>query len=431
MPTSELRHLPRTRHRLRLAVTATVTAVAAALIAPVAATAAAPTSTSPASSTPLSAAAADDDFYSTPSSLPTGNGDLVRSEPSSFYLDPLKVLQAQASVHRIMYRTTDRTDTPIAVTGTVLTPKTPWHGSGQRPLIGYAVGTQGLGDNCAPSKQLAAGSEYEGLFIKGLLARGWAVVVTDYQGLGTEGHHTYMSREVQGRAVLDSIRAAQRLPEADLPDAGPVGITGYSQGGGAAASAAELAPTYAPELDLKGTVAGAVPADLDIVADNLDGSLYFGFLGYALVGLSTSYDLDISPYLNQRGRDEMATIADQCVVETVADFAFVRSSRLTADGRSIPELIEQAPFDQLISEQLIGDERAPQAPTLVTHSVLDDVIPYRAGKQLAQRWCGQGAPVRLSTNLAPTHVGGAIRSYPEAFVFLEARFSGQRFTGNC
>lgn len=429
MPTtSARRRLPhdlpavRRRGRLRLAVAATATATAAALATPLTTAAAAPAT---------AAIATADDFYSTPASLPAHNGDIVRSEPSSFYLDPLKALKAPAEVNRIMYRTTDRDDTPIAVTGTVLTPATPWRGPGERPLIGFAVGTQGLGDSCAPSRQLAAGSEYEGLFIKGLLARGWAVVVTDYQGLGTEGHHTYMSREVQGRAVLDSIRAAQRLPEAGLPDAGPVGISGYSQGGGAAASAAELAGSYAPELDLKGAVAGAVPADLAIVADNLDGSLYFGFLGYALVGLSTSYDLDLTPYLNQRGHDEMAKIADQCVVETVADFAFVRSATLTADGRSVPQLLDEAPFAQLIADQRIGAGRKPAVPTLVTHSLLDDVIPHRAGKQLAERWCDQGAPVRFSTNLAPTHIGGAARSYPEAFGFLEARFAGHRFTGNC
>lgn len=380
---------------------------------------------------PASPAIATDDFYSTPASLPANNGDIVRTAPSRFYLDPLKALQAPAKANRIMYRTTDRHNTPIAVTGTVLTPTAPWRGAGERPLIAFAVGTQGLGDQCAPSQQMAAGSEYEGLFISGLLTRGWAVVVTDYQGLGTEGIHTYMSREVQGRAVLDSIRAAQRLPEADLPDAGPVAITGYSQGGGAAASAAELAPSYAPELKLKGAVAGAVPADLNIVANNLDGSAYFGFLGYALVGLSTSYDLDLKPYLNTKGETEGAKLANQCTFETVADFAFTRSADLTEDGRPVTDYLREAPFDRIINEQLIGDGRKPSAPTLVTHSALDDVIPHAAGKQLAKRWCGQGAKVRFSTNLAPTHVGGALRSYPESFAFLEARFAGVPFVGNC
>ena len=173
----------------------------------------------------------------------TDNGD-DDSEPGAFYLDPLKAFKVKANVHRIMYRTTDRVGKSIAVTGTVLTPRTPHHDP--RPIIAFAPGTQGLADKCAPSRQMAEGTEYEALPIKKLLDQGYAVVVTDYQGLGTPGVHTYMNREVQGRAVLDSVRAAQRLDEADLPDAGPVALYGYSQGGGAAASAAELAQPTRP-----------------------------------------------------------------------------------------------------------------------------------------------------------------------------------------
>ncbi|MDP3893856.1 lipase family protein [Nocardioides sp.] len=380
---------------------------------------------------PGAATAADPDFYSTPASLPAANGDLVRFEPSEFYLDPLKVVRSPASVTRIMYRSTDRHGTPIAVTGTVLEPRLPWSGSGPRPIVGYAVGTQGLGDQCAPSRQLAAGSEYEGLFIEGLLTRGYGVVVTDYQGLGTEGVHTYMSREVTGRAVLDSIRAAQRLPGSGLPTSGPVAITGYSQGGGAAAAAGELAASYSPELKVRGIAAGAIPGDLAAVARNLDGSLYFGFLGYAVAGLAESYTIDTAGMLNAQGEQVIDTLRGQCTVESIATFPFTRSRDLTHDGRAITAHLDEEPYRTAVAEQLIGDGRRPAAPTLVTHSLLDDVIPYGVGRGVAQRWCGQGATLRLATNTAPTHVGGAIASYPEVFAFLEARFAGLPMVSSC
>ena len=372
------------------------------------------------------------DFYDTPASMPPNNGDIIRSEAFTFYLDPLKTLRAPATAYRIMYRSTDRAGTPIAVTGSVLIPTAQWKGSGPRPLVAYAVGTQGLGDQCAPSRQLAAGSEYEGVFISGLLARGYAVVVTDYQGLGTEGVHTYMSREVTGRAVLDSIRAAQRLSPAELPAAGPVAITGYSQGGQAAAAAAELAASYAPELNLKGVVAGAVPADLARVAENLDGSLYFAFLGYAVAGLAASYNIDISHYLNARGEQVLADLEGQCTPESLLKYPFVRSSTLTRDGRPVTDYLDAEPFKSVLAEQVIGaDGRRPNVPALVTHSTLDDVIPYEVGKAMAKRWCGSGAKVRFSANLAPTHVGGALASYPESFAFLEDRFAGLPAASNC
>lgn len=369
-------------------------------------------------------------FYDTPASLPAANGDLVRSEASTFYIDPLKAIKVDAAVQRIMYRSTDRNNTPIAVTGTVITPNTAWSGSGQRPVVAYAVGTQGLGDQCAPSRQLSAGSEYEGAFIAGLVARGYGVVVTDYQGLGTEGVHTYMSREVQGRAVLDSIRAAQRLPAANLPDAGPVAITGYSQGGGAAASAAELEASYSPELDVKGVVAGAIPADLGKVAENLDGSLYFGFLGYAVAGVATSHDIDLTQFLNADGLTAVDDLEGQCLFESIADFGFTRSKSLTKDGRPLTDHLAEEPFQSVVADQLIGNRR-PSAPVLVTQSVLDDVIPYAVGRGAAVRWCQRGATVRFSTNFAPTHIGGALRSYPESFAFLEARFAGLPAVSSC
>ncbi|MGA5196075.1 hypothetical protein [Streptomyces exfoliatus] len=123
-----------------------------------------------------------------PGILPAANGDVLSSEAGVFYLDPLKVIKVDASVHRIMYGTTDRAGKTISVTGTVLNPrKSPY---GQRPIVAFAPGTQGLADKCAPSRQMAEGTEYEALPVKKLLDQGYAVVVTDYQGLGTPGVHT-------------------------------------------------------------------------------------------------------------------------------------------------------------------------------------------------------------------------------------------------
>lgn len=369
-------------------------------------------------------------FYEPPATLPARNGDIVRTEPGEFYIDPLKAVKADAAVHRIMYKSTDRSGAAVAITGTVLVPNGAYLGLGQRPIVGYAVGTQGMGDQCAPSRMMAAGSEYEGLFISGLLARGYAVVVTDYKGLGTPGIHTYMGRVDQGNAVLDSIRAAQRLPGTGLPSAGPVAVVGYSQGGGAAAAAAELQPTYAPELKLKGVVAGAAPADLDLVAEKIDGSLYAAFLAYAVLGVSTSYGIDPAPLLNDRGKAVMTEIQDQCFLESVTKYALMESSTLTADGRTLNQILADPPFNTVIDQQRLGNVK-PTAPVLVTHSVLDDVIPYQTGKNLASRWCSKGANVNFSTNVAPTHIGGAIAGYPEQFLFLEARFAGIPQFSNC
>ncbi|HEY3467213.1 MAG TPA: alpha/beta fold hydrolase [Amycolatopsis sp.] len=379
---------------------------------------------------PPSAAAAS--FYDPPSPLPAGSdGDVIRHEASTFYIDPVQLIKADASVQRIMYRSRDTHGSPIAVTGTVLTPRSAWHGSGVRPIVSYAVGTQGEGDDCAPSKALAAGFEYEGPFIAGLLARGYGVVVTDYEGLGTPGDHTYVNREAEAHAVLDAIRAAQRLPEAGLPDDGPVAIAGYSQGGGASAAAAELQPSYAPELKLKGAYAGAVPADLAAVAKNLDGHYAVGFLGFALVSMNYAYpELNIPALLNARGKQLFEQVRTECTVEAVAAHAFTQSSTLTSDGRSLTAYLGEEPYASRVAEQKIGTLK-PSVPVLIVHSALDDIVPYEQDRTLGRTWCGKGVKVQFSTSLVPTHVLGAVRAYPEAFAWLEGRFAGLPPISNC
>ncbi|MFI7098638.1 alpha/beta fold hydrolase [Streptomyces sp. NPDC050161] len=368
-------------------------------------------------------------FYEPPARLPAHNGDVIRSEPSAFYLDSLKAIKVNASAIRIMYRTTDRAGKPIAVTGTVLTPRT--HRHAPRPIIAFAPGTQGLADKCAPSRQLAEGTEYEALPIKGLLDKGYAVVVTDYQGLGTPGVHTYMNREVQGRAVLDSIRAAQRLETANLPDSGPVALYGYSQGGGAAASAAELARTYAPELKIKGAVVGAPPADMDKVADSLDGSAYSAFFNYAFSGLAAGYGIDTGPYLNSRGKQVTDDLRDnQCTTQAIGKYPFLGSRLLTVDGRPLTERLKRAPWKAIVAEQKLGN-RKPAMPILLSHSVLDDVIPHRVGESLAADWCRRGATVKFTSNYIPGHIAATAGTSAEGAPWLADRFSGKAAPSTC
>ena len=75
--------------------------------------------------------------------------------------------------------------------------------------------------------------------------------------------------------MLDIVRAAHHLPDAGLDASNPVGIWGYSQGGTSSGWAAQLAPSDVSELDIAAVAAGGVPADLRVVAANLDGNPFF------------------------------------------------------------------------------------------------------------------------------------------------------------
>ena len=300
-----------------------------------------------------------------------------------------------------------------------------------------------MGDSCAPSRQLKAMSEYETLFFKDLLFRGYTVALTDYQGLGTPGTHTYMVREAQGHAVLDMARAAQRAGFPGTDTSTPIGLTGYSQGGGAVAAAAELAASYAPELKVKGTVAGAPPADMSsAVPAKIDGTLYSAFQLYATAGLFAAYHVDPASILNDKGVALLPRVEQNCVTG-LFDLAFVKSATLTKygtpsteelpaavrkyikahdglllalydelerqrfarqqamrtigatltkDGLPFTSSFGEEPLRSILADNRIGN-RKPNAPVMITHSVSDDVIPYPVGKQLAKDWCAKGANV--------------------------------------
>src|SRR5688572_29858335 len=172
-----------------------------------------------------SAAHAQQDFYEPPSPLPPGKpGDLIRWEPTAAQSSGGEDLPGDA--WRVLYRSTSATREPIAVSGMVLVPDTPV--DGRRPLVGYSVGTRGLADRCAPSRNIPDGGEPEANTIRDLLDHGWAVSVTDWQGLGTPGDHTYVVGRAEGQAVLDGIRAARKLKDAALPAQGPLALMGYS-----------------------------------------------------------------------------------------------------------------------------------------------------------------------------------------------------------
>jgi fermentation-respiration switch protein FrsA (DUF1100 family) len=126
-------------------------------------------------------------------------------------------------------------------------------------VITWAHGTTGVADACAPSRNsttspASASISYIYPDLDEWLRAGYAVVQTDYQGLGTPGKHPYLIGEAEGRSVLDIVTAARQLD----PKIGKrFLISGHSQGGQSALFAAGEASTWTPKLRLRGTVAFA------------------------------------------------------------------------------------------------------------------------------------------------------------------------------
>ena len=402
----------------------------------------------------VTASAAPADFYEVPASALGGApGTVVDTQP---YPPLLSIPNQQgpwpSGAQRIMYRTTDAHGAATAASGTYFDASLPWIGAGPRPLVVLGPGTQGQGDQCAPSRLFQDGVhynapldfavEYEVLQVHALLSRGIDVVVTDYQGLGTARMHSYVDRRAQGHAMLDAARAVKALPGSRIGDDSPIGFWGYSQGGGASAAAVELAPEYAPELDVRGAFAGAPPADLAATLERIDGASLFGAIGYTLNGMAQAYPEArsmIDTELTDRGRQLLADVQDQCVGETRLQYGMQRSSAFTRTGESLSTVLSRYPVAQeLFAEQRIGD-RTPKAPVLIQAGVNDDTVPYGQVRQLAKDWCGKGTVVQLSDNTVPpispgTGLNHAL-PYPlgigESLTWVTDRFAGAPAPNSC
>ena len=190
-------------------------------------------------------------FYTWTGDIPATPGRILRTEP----LDPSYGLAAAGQQFRILYTSTDGIGgtTPVAVSGAYFVPRgTP--PAGGWPLVAWAHGTTGIADTCAPSWNVR--SKRDAAYLNTWLGQGYAIVATDYQGLGTPGPHPYLATRPEAYSVLDSVRAVLT----GFPNvANKIVIIGQSQGGQAAFATAGLARRYAPELNISGTVATGVP----------------------------------------------------------------------------------------------------------------------------------------------------------------------------
>ncbi|WTZ36800.1 lipase family protein [Streptomyces sp. NBC_01396] len=392
------------------------------------------------------------EFYTPPADLPSADGALVRSEPLPLALSlPGIDGPLPGTATRLMYKSTDSGGRPVAVTGAYIEPAAAWKGSGARPLVAVAPGTMGQGDQCAASlgmqhplrfngRTVSVG--YEDLAVYRLLAKGIAVVVTDYPGLGaTDRLHTYVNRVDEGHAVLDAVRAARSLPGTSITSGSRVALFGYSQGGGATAAAAELQPSYAPDVTLAGTYSGAPPADLTEVTKAIDGSDLAGALGWSVNGFLQS-DPALRPiadaHLNAAGRAALKDLSTMCVGDALLAYNSVHSTGWTTDGRSVSDIIQSEPaLKAFLDEQRIGTMK-PASPVRVATGTGDDLVPHAQARRLAAAWCAKGADVAYKPVVLPNlgralinHFAPLLADQGDAISWLIDRLNARPAASNC
>jgi pimeloyl-ACP methyl ester carboxylesterase len=329
-------------------------------------------------------------FYTPPSPTPAGSaGELVWYRPATVNLN---VTLPSIKAWTVLYQSTDQHGKPDWVTGTVIAPTAKWSGKGERPVVTYAEGTQGLAQSCAPSLQIAAGTEYDGGAIIESLKKGYAVTVTDYQGYTSGAIPTYAAGKAEGQSVLDAVRAGRQVPGSGIGSSAPVVVWGYSQGGQAASWAAELQSSYAPDVKMVGLAAGGVPANLQAIGefDNASVGTAFGLDG--LIGLSTAYpeEFNLASLSNTAGLEAAGKLLNECAIQSLAEFRDANDDAYTIGDKTFPQLEAEHPaIEKVIDEQQLGTKAVP-VPVYHYHGLEDEFVPVAQDVALHQAWCSLG-----------------------------------------
>lgn len=370
---------------------------------------------------------ASDPFYTHNGSLNgSAPGAVLRTRPATFGAPglPTPIVTTQ-----VLYRTTDQRGDAVTTVATILRPLVP----GPTKLISYHMAYDALGSQCDPSYTLrgyddTGVSRAEQVVIAGYVAAGYTVVVPDYEGQNLE----WTIGRQSAYAALDGVRAAERVLR--LPNSTPVGLVGYSGGSVPTQWGAEVAPTYAPELNIVAAAAGGLPVFL---AHNLPyisgGTQWAGIIPALVVAYQRTYRLDTGSFLSRRGMQVIDQVDSKCIGSFAARYpGLTDRDMVRAPYRS---LLDSREVVAAINDNIMGSAGTPRTPMLlaVGHSdrIGDSLMVTRDVEGLAHKYCAQGVPVTYAQYEGRDH-GAAFAPFEvQAADFLAKRFAGVRAASTC
>ncbi|MCE7761585.1 alpha/beta hydrolase [Pseudomonas putida] len=361
-------------------------------------------------------------FYTWSKAIPATPGKLLRSEP----LDQALSLPNAASAQRILYTSLDGIDgkTPVVVSGALFIPKGKAPAGGW-PVASWGHGTVGVADICAPSW---AGRSYRDVqYLNRWLEEGYAIVATDYQGLGVPGGHPLLNNRMAAYGILDAAKAVV----AGVPGlADKVLIIGQSQGGAGAFAAGAYAATYAPKLGVKGSIGTGVIYTVgsknvgEQDPDKVDPALAYGF--YTLLA-AQQYDPSIDPrdFYTDKALPLFEQARTSCLSALVSDVVGTGLTPANAkkdyQGDQLKPWLAQVSYPTLKLAQPIfigtgAEDKTPAAATQVA---------------LMQDACKAGSVVQGHLYKGLGHSETVNASLKDSIPFARQVISGQPVTPNC
>lgn len=390
-----------------------------------------------AAGTPAARAAApvpppQDPFYAYSGSVPLAQiapGTVLKERGASLELEGLTV---PVATEQVLYRTTGELGQPTVTVTTIIKPLLSVGGT---RIVAYQNAYDALGSECDPSYTLQGGNngdstgQEEELAIAAYVAAGFTVTVPDYEGENLD----WGAGQESGYGTLDAIRATEGY--LGVPGSTEVGMLGYSGGSIATDWAAELAPSYAPELHLVGAAIGGVPVHFAHVLNYINGdSDWSGIIPAFLISLPRAFGVDITPYLSDYGKKLMSQVAGQCIASFASAYPGLTIQQLLLPQYSDPYQIPA--FVNIVNRLIMGTTPGrPGEPLLIGVGNYDgtgDGIMIAGDEEaLAHEYCQRGVPVTFQEYPGLPHADAAVPWEASALVFLEGRFAGLPAPDGC
>lgn len=348
-------------------------------------------------------------------------GQLIEFRP----LDPALSVAGAAAAYRFLYSTTNQHNRPAVGTAALFTPKTP-PPQGGWPVVAWAHGTVGLGDDCTPSAQPRTPRDNE--YLTHWLQQGYAVVAADYVGLGTPGLMSYLNGVSTAHGIVDSVIAAHHM---DLPLSPKWAVVGQSQGGAAAVDTAARATEFSADsgLDYRGVVATGTPANVStlvkqagpemVVPPNLD-PVANAYTAYIIAALrEANPELGLDGALTPAGR----AAADQAATACVHDLADALAD-MTVPGFFAAPVSSLPGFDEFVDGYMGTPQSGFDRPIFLGVGLQDRDVPPDLTLKFYDQLVANGQNVELRVYPHDDHSSTVLASMADSTPFLQRAFAG-------
>lgn len=363
----------------------------------------------------------DDPFYAAPEGYEAAPpGTILKVRPVEVAM--FGRVRQRVDAWQLLYRTADLGGSPQASVTTVLRPR-----NAEPVLLSYQCAIDGVASSCFPSYALRRGSralgavpQFEFLLVLHALRRGWTISIPDHEG--PDGH--WGSPQEPGFCTLDAVRAALSFEPLDLHSSTPVALWGYSGGGLATSWAAEMAPEYAPEIEVVGAALGSPVGDPGSAFTRLNATLHAALPTLVVAGLRRTYpELDrvVREHVNEDGMRILDSVESMTTVRAVRKLARHDLDHYIdvplADLLALPEIVQ-------VFLDIQPGRTAPTAPLLVVQSVHDQIIAVDDVDGQVDRYIEAGAHVTYLRDRLSEHLSLHPLSAPLTLDWLADRFAG-------